>query len=330
MKTSPLNLLRTSDAPRLLADIGGTNARFGWQAGAGAPIVDRTSLRAADHDTLEHAIRYYLALIDRPRPRIGAIAIANPVDGDRVRMTNHHWSFSIGALQAALGLARLEVLNDFTALALALPELPAGDLRQVGGGQALPGTAMGLIGPGTGLGVSGLVPNGHGGWSPLRGEGGHVSLSPATSRERVVVDALVRRYGHASAERAVSGMGLVDIHRALCLADAVAPPVEPTAAQISEAALNGQDEHCHEALSMMCALLGSVAGNLALTLGARGGIYIGGGIVPRLCPWFDQSPFRARFEAKGRFRAYLAEIPTWVIIAKESPALSGAAKVLTL
>ena len=317
-----------STAPRLLADVGGTNARFAWQAESGAPIEAQITLPCAGHESIEAAIRSYLDRIDLPRPRVCAIAIANPVHGDLVRMTNHHWSFSIGALQRSLGLERLRVLNDFTALALALPGLAPDQLVQFGGGQAVPGTAIGLLGPGTGLGVSGLLPDGRGGWLPLQGEGGHVSLAPASAREQIVVDHLVRSYGHASAERAISGMGLVDIHRALCLADGEPPPEGWSAAEVSSAALSGQDGRCHEALDMMCALLGSVAGNLALTLGAKGGVYIGGGIVPRLGDWFARSPFRERFEAKGRFRSYLAGIPVWVINASQSPALAGAAVAL--
>ncbi len=317
-----------STAPRLLADVGGTNARFAWQAESGAPIEAQITLPCAEHESLEAAIRSYLDRIDLPRPRRCAIAIANPVHGDRVQMTNHHWSFSISALQRSLGLERLRVLNDFTALALALPGLAPEQLVQVGGGQAIAGTAIGLLGPGTGLGVSGLLPDGRGGWLPLQGEGGHVSLAPTTLREQAVVEFLTQRHGHASAERAISGMGLVDIHRALCLADGEPPPEGWSAAEVSSAALSGQDPRSEEALEMMCALLGSVAGNLALTLGAKGGVYIGGGIVPRLGDWFGRSPFRRRFEAKGRFQPYLAEIPVWVINASQSPALAGAAVAL--
>lgn len=315
-------------APRLLADVGGTNARFAWQAGAGQAIEQQITLPCAGYATLEDALRDYLARCERPRPREAAIAIANPVCGDRVQMTNHHWSFSISALQQGLGLARLEVLNDFTALALALPALPPARLRQVGGGAAQSDAAIALIGPGTGLGVSGLLPDGRGGWVPLRGEGGHVSLAPDNAREQQVVAALALRYGHASAERAVSGQGLVDIHRALSEADGLRPPEGWGAAEVSQAALAGSDARCVEALAMFCAFLGSVAGNLALTLGAQGGVYLGGGIVPRLGDWFERSPFRARFEAKGRFSDYLAAIPVYVIEAAQSPALLGAARAL--
>ena len=320
-------MTRSDDSlPRLLADVGGTNARFAWQAGPGAPIEAQRTLPCADYPSINDAIQAYLGTLDRPRPQLGAIAIANPVTGDQVRMTNHHWSFSIEALRQSVGLRHLFVLNDFTALALALPGLPASDKRQVGGGAPLAGSAIGLIGPGTGLGVSGLLPDGRGGWVPLQGEGGHVTLAAVTPREQAVVDWLTRQHGHASAERAVSGMGLVDIHRALCAADAVSRP-ELSAAQISEAALAG-DPRCAEALGMMCAFLGTVAGNLALTLGAKGGIYIGGGIVPRLGNWFEGTAFRERFESKGRFRDYLVGIPVWVITASQSPALAGTACVL--
>jgi glucokinase len=316
-------------APRLLADVGGTNARFAWQAAPGAPLEDPRTLACADHPSLEAALRHYLAGLPREAPRVGAIAIANPVVGDQVRMTNHHWSFSIEALRQALGWVWLEVLNDFTALALALPHLRAEERVAVGGGTARAGAAIGLLGPGTGLGVSGLLPDGRGGWVPLQGEGGHVSLAPVGAREAAVAHWLHQRHGHASAERAVSGQGLLELHHALCALDAVPVPAGlASAADVSAAALARADVRCVEALDMMCGFLGSVAGNLALTLGARGGIYIGGGIVPRLGEAFARSPFRERFEAKGRFRPYLADIPVWVITAPQSPALLGAAQAL--
>ncbi|MDZ4360588.1 MAG: glucokinase, partial [Variovorax sp.] len=200
--------------------------------------------------------------------------------------------------------------------------------RQVGGGAAMPGAAMGLVGAGTGLGVSGLLPNGLAGWVPLEGEGGHVTLPAVTARERLVMDGLARRYGRCSAERVCSGQGILDTYGLLCEADGVAPGGVASAADVSEAALNAGHPQALEALNIFCAMLGSVAGNLALTLGARGGVYIGGGIVPRLGAWFETSPFRARFESKGRFQNLLAEMPVWVITSKQSPALLGAARAL--
>ncbi len=313
---------------RLLADVGGTNARFAWQSGAGAPVTDVRVLPAADFPTLQAAMHAYLAGLGRGRPAMAAIAIANPITGDQVRMTNHHWAFSQAALKAEFGLAHLRLLNDFTALALALPDLPAGELRQVGGGVGQPDKARALLGAGTGLGVSGLVPDGAGGWVPLEGEGGHVTLPAVSARERLVMDGLARLHGRASAERLCSGQGLVDAFTLLCEADGVALSGLSSAAAVTDAALKARQPQALEALNMLCAMLGSVAGNLALTLGARGGVYIGGGIVPRLGSWFDTSPFRQRFEAKGRFQGYLKDIPVWVITSDQSPALLGAARAL--
>ncbi len=314
---------------RLLADVGGTNARFAWQGDAGAPLTDVRVLACADFPTLQAAMQAYLDGLGRGRPAMAAIAIANPITGDQVRMTNHHWAFSQSAVKAEFGLNHLRLLNDFTALALALPDLPASELRQVGGGVAQPGKAIGLLGAGTGLGVSGLVPDGSGGWVPLEGEGGHVTLPAVSARERLVMDGLTRLYGRASAERLCSGQGLLDAFTLLCEADGVALSGLGTAAAVVDAALNARQPHALEALNMLCAMLGSVAGNLALTLGARGGVYVGGGIVPRLGSWFDASPFRERFEAKGRFQNYLKDIPVWVITSMQSPALLGAARALS-
>lgn len=320
--------LTPSDTARLLADIGGTNARFAWQAAPGAPITDVQVLPGAQYPTLQAAMRAYLGGLGRGAPAAVAIAIANPITGDMVRMTNHDWAFSQAAVKAEFGLRTLRLLNDFTALALALPDLPAAELRQVGGGAAVPGVAMALLGAGTGLGVSGLLPDGRGGWVPLEGEGGHVTLPATTARERVVMDGLIRRYGHASAERVCCGQGLVDTCAILCEADGVTAQGLDSAQAVSEAALKAGHPQALETLEIFCAMLGSVAGNLALTLVARGGVYVGGGIVPRLGTWFDTSPFRERFENKGRFTGLLQGMPVQVITSAQSPALLGAARAL--
>ena len=319
-----------SPFPRLLADVGGTNARFAWQAAPGAPIADVRVLPCAEHPTLAAAIHAYLDGLGQGRPQAAAIAIANPITGDEVRMTNHHWVFSQSAVKAEFGLHTLQLLNDFTALALALPALPADELRQVGGGAAQPNAAIALLGAGTGLGVSGLLPDRRGGWLPIEGEGGHVTLPAVSARERLVMDGLIRRHGRASAERLLCGQGLVDACAILCEADGVPAATLPSAAAVTEAALSDRLPQATEALTHFCALLGSVAGNLTLTLGARGGVYIGGGIVPRLGGWFDRSPFRQRFEAKGRFTGFLQPIPVWVITSAQSPALLGAARALDM
>jgi len=314
---------------RILGDVGGTNARFAWQDADAAPLRDIATIPTADHPTLAAALAHYLHGLERAAPPWCAIGIANPITGDHVQMTNSHWSFSIDAVRRELGFERFVVINDFTALALAIPDLPKDELRQLGGGASVANAAIGLIGPGTGLGVSGLVWSTEAGrWVPLQGEGGHVTLAASDAREAAVLQVLRDRFGHASAERAVSGQGLEALHDALCRLDGVENGATLPAAEISQRALAASDPQCVEALALFCAFLGSVAGNLALTLGARGGIYIGGGIVPKLGDAFTNSRFRTCFEDKGRFRGYLEAIPVYVIHAEVSPALLGASRAL--
>ena len=220
----------------------------------------------------------------------------------------------------------MQIINDFTALALALPLLDPDERRAVGGGTAIEAAPIGLLGPGTGLGVSGLVWSGHS-WIPLQSEGGHVTFSPVDDREWAVAQVIHRRFGHASPERLLSGPGLVNLYTALAEVEGwSAAALDPAA--ITDRALAGTCPHCRDVLDIFCGALGTAAGNLAITLGAQGGVYIGGGIVPRLGEFFDHSPFRTRFETKGRFSDYLAAVPTWVITAA-NPALRGIAAVLT-
>ncbi|MCM5679046.1 glucokinase [Schlegelella sp. S2-27] len=313
--------------PRLVGDIGGTNARFAWIDRPGAPVDDAATYPAAGTPTLIEAMKRYLADQRKPPPRWCAIGIANPVVGDRVQMTNHHWSFSISQVKRELGAQRFLVINDFTALALSLPLLGPDELHQIGTGQPVAHAPCGLVGPGTGLGVSGLLPALAGrDLIPINGEGGHVSLPAANDREAAVIAELRGHFGHVSAERAVSGPGLVNLYLSLCVLDRVEPRTLDAAA-IAHDAVEATDPQCVEALTLFCAFLGCVAGNLALTLGARGGVYIGGGIVPKLGDWFERSPFRERFESKGRFGNYLRPIPTYVVRAA-APALLGAAHAL--
>jgi len=309
----------------LVGDIGGTNARFGLVSPDGAMLHSRV-LADADYPGIAEAIEAYLA--DRgglPRPRRGAIAIASPVAGDEVRMTNHPWRFSVSALAKRLGFQRLLVINDFTAQALALPRLKPEDRTAVGGGKPAAGAPIGVLGPGSGLGVSGLIPSGKR-WIPLTGEGGHATMAPITDRESDVLGAMRRHLDHVSGERVLSGPGLVNLYHALAEIDGV-PARQYTAAQISDVETGKSDALCAEATQMFCAMLGTVAGNLALTLGASGGVYIGGGIVPRLGERFVASQFRERFESKGRFHDYLAAIPTYVVT-HQLPAFLGCAAAL--
>jgi glucokinase len=317
----------TQPAWRLLGDVGGTNARFAMQRGPGAAIEALAQYRCADFASLEAVLRHYLAEPGRPQPQSGAIGIANPIEGDRVRMTNHSWEFSIERLRQALGLQRLVFVNDFTALALALPTLRPQELRPIGAGCAVQGAPWALLGPGTGLGVSGLIRAANGAELVLSGEGGHVTLAAADDEEAAVIEWMRRRFGHVSAERALSGQGLENLYQAwAALHGHAAEPLR--APQISARGLQRSDPACDAALELFLSLLGNVAGNLALTLGALGGIYIGGGIVPRLETRIDASRLRQRFEQKGRFAGYLSRIPMWLIRPGGDPALRGAARAL--
>lgn len=314
-------------APSLVADIGGTNARFALHHEGRFDCIE--VLPCAGHATLADAMHSYLGAATRrgftvDGIRHAAIAIANPVEEDRVSMTNHHWSFSISSLREERALSTLLVVNDFAALAMSLPFLQSYQREQIGGdaggGVKLAGRPIGLIGPGTGLGVSGVIPVG-GGWTALAGEGGHASFAPCTRDEFILLERLQDEYGHVSAERLLSGAGLEAIHRVLS-GDSLAAP------DITRQALDGSCDACLRTVETFCGILGSVAGNVALTLGATGGMYIGGGIVPRLGPLFARSSFRRRFEDKGRLSPYLARIPTW-LITEPYPALQGVAAMLS-
>lgn len=311
--------------PRLVGDIGGTNIRLAVITAAGEAPAQIRSFACSSFPGLDAAILHYLATEHLALPPVAAFGIATPLAGDAVRMTNHAWAFSIEALRLALGFERLVFINDFTALALALPRLGGTDLEQIGGGTPQPNAPLALLGAGTGLGVSGLIPCA-GGWQPLAGEGGHVSLAAGNAREAAIIAVLAARFGHVSAERALSGPGIAALHDAIRQLEG-APPCQLDSREISARALAGSCPYCSEALDVFCALLGSVAADLALTLGARGGVYVGGGIVPALGGFFERSGFRARFEAKGRFSAYLAGVPTYVIRAPYA-ALSGASEAL--
>lgn len=317
-------MMRYGEGARLLADIGGTNARFALEIGPQRSIAIAV-LACADFSSLRMAILSYLAspaviAMAAGRIRHAAIAIANPVEGDVVCMTNHHWSFSIAGLREDLGLDTLLVVNDFSALAMALPHLQPSQRMRIGGGTELAGRTIGLVGPGTGLGVSGIVPAG-GRWIALASEGGHVTFAPADELEVEILQQIRRQFGHVSAERLLSGAGLELIYHALS-----GRPLGAT--EITQRAIEGDCAMSSRTLDCFCSMLGTVAGNVALTLGATGGMYIGGGIVPRFGALFARSPFRARFEDKGRMGAWLARIPTYLITEKY-PAFLGVSAMLS-
>jgi glucokinase len=312
------------DGPRLLADVGATNARFTLETAPGC-FESIEVLHCDDYSGIIEAIRAYLDRTGCEHVVHAGIAIANPIDGDQVRMTNRNWSFSIEDARQQLDFETLLVVNDFTALGIALRHLDEDQRMQVGGGIAQPNSVIGLLGPGTGLGVSALIPT-EDRWVTLGSEGGHMSFAPCDEREIAVLRHCWHEYPHVSGERLISGPGIELCYRALSAnAGVAAQPL--SARQIVEAALAERDAICVETVDCFCAMLGTVAANLAVTLGALGGIYIGGGIVPRLGERFARSPFRARFEAKGRFSGYLAQIPTYVITAQH-PAFHGVSAIL--
>lgn len=266
----------------------------------------------------------YLREIGTKEPvRRGAFCAACPVLGDWVQLTNSSWSFSIDATRRRLGLDRLEVVNDFVANALAVPLLTDADRVRVGGGPAVEHLPIAVLGPGTGLGVALLVPLGGGKVIPIATEGGHVTMAARTPREIAVLGVLQRRFGHVSAERVISGAGLVNLYHALCELEGLTPDADDPA-DVGNRALAGGDPVAREALDLMFGMLGTVAGNLALSAGALGGVAIMGGIVPRYLDIFRDGSFREAFEAKGRFRTYMRGIPVDVVT-HEYPAFLGLA-----
>ncbi len=318
-----------ADGPRLLADIGATHARFALESAPGV-LRNVAVLLCDDYPGIVPLLNAYLAQTNGVRISHAAFALANPISGDFIRMTNRDWQFSTDEVRRTLGLTTLLIVNDFTALAMALPGFKPEDLLQIGGGKPQPHAVAGVLGPGTGLGVSGVIPTVDG-FVTLGSEGGHVNFAPADEREFAILQYAWREWQHVSNERLISGPGMEIIYRALAernKVEAQGGAPARNAAEIVSCALEQNDPLCLEVLECFAGMLGGAAANLAVTLGAFGGIFIGGGIVPRVAQWFATSPFRARFEAKGRFSDYLAQIPTYVIMTP-NPALYGVASILS-
>jgi glucokinase len=314
-----------ADGPRLLADIGATHARFALETAPGVLRSVRV-LKCDDFAGIVPLLHSYLADHKNLRLNHAAFALANPISGDMIRMTNRDWTFSTDEVRRELGLNTLLIVNDFTALAMSLPGLSGADLLQVGAGAPASNAVIGVLGPGTGLGVSGVIPT-LDGFVTLGSEGGHVNFAPADEREFAILQFAWKEWSHVSNERLISGPGMEIIYRALAERNAmkVGPRSSP---DIIAGALDDNDPLCLEVLDCFCGMLGGAAANLAVTLGAFGGVFIGGGIVPRMAELFSTSSFRARFEAKGRFTSYLSDIPTYVIMTP-NPAFYGVATILS-
>lgn len=310
----------------LLGDVGGTNARFAiWRAGGGG-AEQMATLAVAEHRGIVPALRTFLDGIPdelRRALRWGILAVAGPVDDRRAVLTNGRWRIDAGTIESRLGLERVVLLNDFAAQAFALPQLRTRDIVKVGGGRPARACPRAVLGPGTGLGVAALIPA-----VPdaivVTGEGGHATMASANDREAAILAALRRRFGHVSAERVLSGEGLVNLYRLIASEAGRKHRRPPTPEEITDRAVAGSCPESRAALDMFCAMLGTVAGNLALTYGARGGVYVAGGIVPRFTEFFARSAFRERFEAKGRFHGYVAAIPTYVVV-HPTPGFAGLA-----
>ena len=249
------------------------------------------------------------------------LAVAGPVSRNSVRLTNRGWLVDGAAIGRALGIGRVLVVNDFAAQSWALPSLAGDDLHPLGGGAAAEGAPLAVVGPGTGLGIGAFLPPGQ----VLVTEGGHASIATHDAREAAVVEWLRTQHGHVSAERVLSGQGIENLHAGLAAVDGVAAEALE-AAEITRRALAGEDRRAVEVLDMFCAMLGSVAGDLALLYGAKGGIYVAGGICPRFPEYLAASRFRARFEAKGRFQEWLAAVPAWLVM-RPDPAMVGLAAI---
>ena len=314
------------DKTLLVGDVGGTNARFALAHMVdGKPVLENhQSFPAAEHPTFLGGIRAYLDGCE-VKPTACVLAVAGPVTDGEIDLTNSPWRVSEAELET-LGLKPARLINDFEALAWGAPVVPADQLASLGGpDEGEEHATVAVLGPGTGFGVSALVRDGRGGEMAMPSEGGHACFPPGDPIEDEILRILRKRYTRVSIERLICGPGLLNMHRALAEIDGRETHIDDPA-QITQEALDDPRSHCGATLARFCAVLGAVAGDIALTTGARGGVYIAGGIAPRILPFLQASPFRERFERKGRFQDYMAAIPTKVILHKHA-ALLGAARV---
>ncbi|NQZ28651.1 MAG: glucokinase [Colwellia sp.] len=346
MKTHLSN--KNKDTINLIADIGGTNIRIA-QATTN-PEADQSDSEATDIDSmginishietyqckqftsLAEVLAHYIEVKALADTSINAcFAIACPVDRDLISMTNLPWQFSQKELQQALKLNSLSFINDYTAIAMAIPLLSDNQKVKIGGGTSVAGKPISVCGPGTGLGVANLVSvniSGKSQWHCISGEGGHIDFAAVNETEQQVMNFIQGLKKRVSYEQLLSGYGLEQIHQALLFInqgkEITTVKDKLSARDITTNALNGTCEICQQTLTLFCNVLGSFAGNLALIMNSQGGVYIAGGIVPRFIDYLKSSDFRARFESKGRLAYITEQAPTYVIT-EEQPGLLGAA-----
>lgn len=303
----------------VLADVGGTNVRFALLTGGGLGPIERMAVR--DHQRFSDALAAFLARqTQRAAIRSAIFAVAGVVTGERCALTNNAWVVDAVELRARFGFTAISIVNDFEAIAWSLPHLTGNDLLIVGGGVSVKHAPMVALGPGTGLGVAVYVPRENDAFV-LHSEGGHATAPSGSPREDAIIENLRQRFGHVSAERVLSGQGLENLYRAIAAVDSLAVP-ERSAAEITQAAIAGRCPASRAALDTFCAMLGDVAGNLALGFGAQGGVFIAGGIASHIRDYLPRSQFRSRFEVKGRLSEYLKTIPVYLIL-QDDPAFIG-------
>ncbi len=309
-----MTLIARPESSRLVSDIGGTRARFGL-AGGKDRIDHFREFKTSDFSGFTACAKAYLAQLsaNASRPEMAAIAVAGPIEDGIARLTNVSWTIDPMEIKSALGLKSLRLVNDFEAQAYALPRLGAEDLQQVGGGRVVPKGSRVVLGPGTGLGVAGLILDRHGDFLAVPGEGGHVTLPAMNADESDLLARLRRRFGHVSAERVISGPGLEAIYLAISERDGTGTISDPVTATVMAARAARGDDTARNALQYFSSFLGTVAADLALVFWARGGVYLSGGVLRRLGSAFEKKAFRQRFESKGRFSASLARIPTFIV-----------------
>lgn len=323
----------------LVADIGGTNARFALVKEHSLELEHIHTLQCADYDNIDGACLDYLQRVEQHLERPieqGCFALACPVYGQHIKLTNNHWQFTREEVCTRVGLKQIKLINDFTAQSLAMLHINESELieipsQQASAAQAIQEYAPGrdraklVIGPGTGLGVGGLIPA-NGSWVPLSSEGGHTGFAPKDDTDLIIFKALKAQYGRVSNERILSGQGILDVYRILCeheqqTASASSP------ADVLNSALDNRDAVAVQTMDRFCLTLGRVVGNDVLILGAQGGVYLCGGILPRMVDFLLNSGFREALENKGRFSEYMQQIPVWLNVC-EQPGLLGSAAAL--
>jgi len=303
--------LRSFAFPILIGDIGGTNARFAVVPDAHSPTVQFPIVQTKNFATIDDAIRATVHETSDIRPKSMILAVAGPVNGDEIPLTNCPWVVKPMAMIAGLGLEDIVILNDFEAQALAVVALGEEHMERIGGGPPVAEAARVVLGPGTGLGVAGLI-HSHGVWIPVPGEGGHMDLGPRTERDYQVFPHVEKLDGRVSGEQMLSGRGLVNVYRAVAAADGIEPKYS-IPAEITPVALEKSDRVAVEALDLFVTCLGRTAGDLAMVFMAKGGVFLTGGIAQKIVPALKEGKFREAFEDKAPHREWLSKIPAYVI-----------------